>query len=1525
MKTTGSARSCGCCEGIQRLTPMPTANRPGLEALAYRVGTHARFLETMKARLSTLCLGDEDECRGGQGLRPLQRLTTRAGDDPAVAFLDAWATLADVLTFYQERLANEGYLRTATERRSILELARLVGYRLRPGVAASVFLAFELEQGYQVEIPAGTRAQSLPAPGELPQPFETRQPFLARAEWNELKPRMSEPQILKDISSSIYLAGTQVNLAPNDPVLVVSTQDGNPKPVFRRVRRIEAELTEDRSRVFLKGPLNLEPLISAMGRALPDRIPVKRVSPPENLAPPDYKLDVDSTQPLTLEWKASERSSTKADTWVTYTVYYGHEEMKPIANLPEVADDPEDQITYEAGDQVSFELEAKWLSAGTSFSWAIRATDDLSFIMGSPFSFTTKGELETPELPDPVEPPIPPAAPGEQDSLRETAAKNLIASVKQKLGFEEDPSPGSAADTDEPLLTHLRDPDVSVEALRKYVQIETPSLESYQRILENFGQLPYPESSLDFGEVVNWISNAVTALNGILDQLADLPVIEITPGRLFENQSIRSGVINQIIVEAGNLSQLVEESGIVEQIGAAEFLSKLYMDLMDLSDMRDLSEDDKIVKLKAQIRRVEGLQIICDTLDGQDAISEWVRELASLMSGAIKTDAPAEAAEAAETFPEFISRLKAPPSRPPADPLRLERDINEVFGAEADIATRMLTALRPGLKSTFYQAWARAEFAPLPPFQSFEALRVKATPFGAKAPFKPIYGGDGVIIGRKEWPLFGISVRLSFHKKHASKSFPPFAYTPPVEISISLTQDAETREQTRMLFPSGQDSITRKTTLRGLPVTIRLDTRFVYLDPVDIHHLPPPPPERVIKQLIISVADQEVAKLVGVRAHNVTIGKDSVVLDTDDTRTLNDGLTVVTTSQSKMSTLIDDIPIPIPPQMQHTLTLDAEYDKITEDSWVVIERPISQAADEKPLICSVDKVQTISKAGYGRVTELTLKTPWLEANDRSLSVFRGTTIYAQSEPLELAEEPITQEIAGNEIRLGSLYGGLEAGRWLIVSGERTDIPGTSGVRASELVMLSGVRHVVQQFNLGDQGTPILVELDTPHSTIVLANDLAFRYQRSTVVIYGNVIQATHGETRQEVLGSGDGSQAGQTFTLRQSPLTYLAAATPTGAQSTLKLHVNDILWHEADNLIWLDANDRGYITRADDQEKTTLVFGDGQHGARLPTGLENVTAVYRTGIGKAGNVEAGRISLLAARPLGVKGVVNPLPATGGADRERRDQARFNAPLAVMALDRLVSIQDYADFARAYAGIDKAHAVRAPDGRRELILLSIAGADDIPIDPLSSLFENLTLALHQFGSPNRYVKVVTRELILLVINASIRLHPDYKWEAVAPQIRTALLETFSFDRRQLGQDVLLSEVLSVIQRVPGVIYANVDILDGVPEDIPHDELTKIADDLNLNDRIMVSTGRIQTHHVVKGKHETLKSIAERYEHITPEQLYLWNRSDPRVENKRPDDLLQIDTRLSLNGPQIRAAQIAYLSPELPDTLILRELT
>src|SRR5262249_37618403 len=158
----------------------------------------------------------------------------------------------------------------------------------------------------------------------------------------------------------------------------------------------------------------------------------------------------------------------------------------------------------------------------------------------------------------------------------------------------------------------------------------------------------------------------------------------------------------------------------------------------------------------------------------------------------------------------------------------------------------------------------------------------------------------------------------------------------------------------------------------------------------------------------------------------------------------------------------------------------------------------------------------------------------------------------------------------------------------------------------------------------------------------------------------------------------------QRFALRQPPLTYVTASTPSGAETTLEVRVNDVLWHEVPSFFDHTSEERIYVTTLDDNGKTTVIFGDGTTGARLPTGQEDIKATYRKGIGLGGLVKADQLTQLMARPLGVKGGTNPLPPGGAADPEQLAQARDNAPLTVLTLGRVVSLKDYEDFARAFS-------------------------------------------------------------------------------------------------------------------------------------------------------------------------------------------------------------------------------------------------
>lgn len=463
--------------------------------------------------------------------------------------------------------------------------------------------------------------------------------------------------------------------------------------------------------------------------------------------------------------------------------------------------------------------------------------------------------------------------------------------------------------------------------------------------------------------------------------------------------------------------------------------------------------------------------------------------------------------------------------------------------------------------------------------------------------------------------------------------------------------------------------------------------------------------------------------------------------------------------------------------------LDNVYPNIVKGGWLVLSsRTVAPQA-----FAITDHIET-SRSDFS----ISAKVSRLTITASSLNAFRmrETAALVQSEALSLTEAPIRDVVQGDNITLDRAYLGLKKGQKVILTGERDDL---KGVTSSELLTIKEV--------IFEKGFTVLV----------FKTALAGRYVRRSVTINANVARSTHGETAQETLGSGDATQAFQRFTLRQPPLTHTSAPTPSGTASTLQIRANDLLWREAPSLYGHGPDERIFITRLGDDGKTTVQFGDGVTGARLPTGQENVRATYRKGIGRGGLVKAEQISLLLTRPLGVKGVINPLASAGAADAETLEDVRRNAPLTIMTLDRIVSLKDYEDFARAYAGIAKALATWTWNGQARGVFVTVAGPDGAEVKADSDLYKNLLDAMRLAGDPYVSLRVQSYAKAFFRLAARVKTHPDYLPEKVLAAVEQALRERFSFDARQFGQPVALSEVVAVMQSAPGVVAVDLDKL------------------------------------------------------------------------------------------------------------------
>jgi hypothetical protein len=104
---------------------------------------------------------------------PLIDWRANEGDDLGLMMLEWWAYVFDVVAFYDDEIAQNLYLRTATDTGALRRLVGLIGYHLRPAVAAEALIAAVADPGPSVLVPKGTAFRSAAFGDQPPQVFES--------------------------------------------------------------------------------------------------------------------------------------------------------------------------------------------------------------------------------------------------------------------------------------------------------------------------------------------------------------------------------------------------------------------------------------------------------------------------------------------------------------------------------------------------------------------------------------------------------------------------------------------------------------------------------------------------------------------------------------------------------------------------------------------------------------------------------------------------------------------------------------------------------------------------------------------------------------------------------------------------------------------------------------------------------------------------------------------------------------------------------------------------------------------------------------------------------------------------------------------------------------------------------------------------------------------------------------------------------------------------------------------------------
>jgi hypothetical protein len=480
-------------------------------------------------------------------------------------------------------------------------------------------------------------------------------------------------------------------------------------------------------------------------------------------------------------------------------------------------------------------------------------------------------------------------------------------------------------------------------------------------------------------------------------------------------------------------------------------------------------------------------------------------------------------------------------------------------------------------------------------------------------------------------------------------------------------------------------------------------------------------------------------------------------------------------------------PVPAPPdpagQVVHSvggppaIDLDGDHPRLTggdapdaaHASWLVL----LSAGD--PKLCRVVRVTPAGPSDTslpGRITRVQVDV------GPGVVTARGTIALCGSVLLPADQVPRTGSVAGPALELIRTEPGLPPGRHVLVTG----LSAASGVPVAE---------------------PAVVVTCAPSGatmTVVLDRALADPIDPQTLRVLGNAVGCTHGETVRQVLGSGDGTANFQRFHPARGPLTYVGADGPTGAASTLRLTVDDVTWTPVPALAQAGPQDRVYALEQTDG--VDVVLGDGTHGARAPTGAENVSATYRVGIGATGAAAGGQLTQLPRRALGVRSVVNPGAAHDWADPETLEEARSTAPLRIRTLDRAVSVADHGDFAGGFAGVGQARADQVWDGRTNLVVVSLLGTAGQAVgDPLIA---HLGAALAAARDPAVPLLLMRGDQSWFGVRVELRLDPAFERPAVEAAVRDLLAARAGAGVLPFTAGVTAARVLVWVRSVPGVL-------------------------------------------------------------------------------------------------------------------------
>jgi len=346
---------------------------------------------------------------------------------------------------------------------------------------------------------------------------------------------------------------------------------------------------------------------------------------------------------------------------------------------------------------------------------------------------------------------------------------------------------------------------------------------------------------------------------------------------------------------------------------------------------------------------------------------------------------------------------------------------------------------------------------------------------------------------------------------------------------------------------------------------------------------------------------------------------------------------------------------------------------------------------------------------------------------------------------------------------------------------------------------------------------ITVPAGTIVSTSTAGGDIPVKFQTDTTlsiagIANSGVVMATEGLTKlDEPLGSSVGVSNMQ-FVLQYVGV-YESSVQLFVAEGVLDVNGVPALveWNQVARLITEDTNGAVFSVRTGADGSTYIVLGDGVHG-RIPSTNTRLFATYRYGVGGAGNVGAGALTILDQSVDGIGNVTNVLAAAGAADAESIESMRISIPNSLGAQDRAVTVMDYRSLALKVNGVVKANSnwtAAVPPAVSTTVNITIA--PNTPTVPTTALKADVEAYVEARAIAGWSVSMINPFYTPMRVTMNLNVLPQYVQAWVVAEVTAAVEALLAYDKQDFAQRFRVGDVYRAILAVEGVDYADIILL------------------------------------------------------------------------------------------------------------------